>query len=329
MRLHLRRFRGRARRQRHELSSRKPSFSRAISARSFRTWICTTPNCSTTASPSAGSRVLIQDGLLINANRLDAVTVTRNTLNEDDVLNLRTPPCSPGTRSIATTTIYDPTALLFGLFTETDFEKSTVNVDLVDVNAGNHDGQRVLRGRQRHRVPRRPSTTPGTRRSTSSRPCRPRSGRFDGARHAVVRPAVDDAARHAEPAFTSPASGRSTSSPRRPATPRWAARLGRSASSSPRRPSGIWLPPLNNQATDVAGGAVGYQIFLDDTRKQLIFEVGGRKDTNNVQQGEIGFGARYQQAFGQHSILLLDGFISQQQHTDMGSGARISWNTKF
>ena len=87
--------------------------------------------------------------------------------------------------------------------------------------------------------------------------------------------------------------------------------------------------PLNNQATDVAGGAVGYQIFLDDTRKQLIFEVGGRKDTNNVQQGEIGFGARYQQAFGQHSILLLDGFISQQQHTDMGSGARISWNTKF
>ena len=77
------------------------------------------------------------------------------------------------------------------------------------------------------------------------------------------------------------------------------------------------------------GGAIGYQIFLDNTRKQLIFEVGGRKDTNDVSQGAIGFDTRYQQAFGQHSFLLLDGFVTKQQNVDVGTGARISWNTKF
>ena len=77
------------------------------------------------------------------------------------------------------------------------------------------------------------------------------------------------------------------------------------------------------------GGAVGYQIFLDNTRKQLIFELGGRKDTNDISAGVIGFDTRYQQAFGQHSFLLLDAFIAKQEKLDAGSGVRVSWNTKF
>ena len=87
--------------------------------------------------------------------------------------------------------------------------------------------------------------------------------------------------------------------------------------------------PLNNFADDVVGGAVGYQIFLDNTRKQLIFEVGGRKDTNNVEQGAIGFDVRYQQACGQHSIFLIDTFVTQQEKLSTGVGARASWTIKF
>ena len=92
---------------------------------------------------------------------------------------------------------------------------------------------------------------------------------------------------------------------------------------------GLYGSPLNNQASYVAGGSLGYQILLDDTRKQLILEVAGRKDTNGVEQGQIGIGARYQQACGQHTIFLFDAFLDKQEGLDVGSGCRTSVIVKF
>jgi hypothetical protein len=93
---------------------------------------------------------------------------------------------------------------------------------------------------------------------------------------------------------------------------------------------GRYGSPLNNNTTDVAGGAIGYQILLDGTRKQLLFEFAGRKDTNDVHEGQLGLGARYQQAFGQHSILLLDSFVTKTEDVGgLGAGARCIWQIKF
>ena len=33
--------------------------------------------------------------------------------------------------------------------------------------------------------------------------------------------------------------------------------------------------------TLAVGGSLGYQLFYDGTRQQVIFEIGGRQDTNN------------------------------------------------
>src|SRR5207244_1903373 len=59
---------------------------------------------------------------------------------------------------------------------------------------------------------------------------------------------------------------------------------------------------LSDQTTDAVGGSIGYQMFLDKTRKQLVFELGGRKDTNGIHDAAVGLGSRYQQAIGQHWI---------------------------
>ena len=55
--------------------------------------------------------VLIQDGLLINADQLDAVTVTRNTLNGGDVLNFRTTGMFAWNQVHRNDDIYDPIGL--------------------------------------------------------------------------------------------------------------------------------------------------------------------------------------------------------------------------
>ncbi len=79
--------------------------------------------------------VLIQDGLLINANQLDAFTVTRTTLNGAENLNTRITGMFAWDRVHRNNDIYDPTALLYGLYTEADYAETTVDVDLVYVNA--------------------------------------------------------------------------------------------------------------------------------------------------------------------------------------------------
>ncbi|MEQ8851946.1 hypothetical protein [Gimesia sp.] len=86
---------------------------------------------------------------------------------------------------------------------------------------------------------------------------------------------------------------------------------------------------LSNQATNAAGGSLGYQLFYDKTRQQLIFEIGGRKNTEGPNNGAIAGGIRYQKAIGQHWIMLLDSFVSKQESRGVGSGARVEFLAKF
>jgi hypothetical protein len=62
---------------------------------------------------------------------------------------------------------------------------------------------------------------------------------------------------------------------------------------------------------------------------QLVLEIGGRQDTNRVHEAALGLAARYQQAMGQHWILILDGFVSKQERLDPATGARLELLTKF
>ena len=86
---------------------------------------------------------------------------------------------------------------------------------------------------------------------------------------------------------------------------------------------------LSSDAIHVVGGAIGYQKFFDDARKQLIVELGGRIDTVNDDRGEIAIGARYQQAFGRRGIWRVDGFATARERASDRYGARFGIQIQF
>lgn len=86
---------------------------------------------------------------------------------------------------------------------------------------------------------------------------------------------------------------------------------------------------LANQAKDVAGGALGYQMFFNDSRTQLIAEIGGRVDTSSdtVALGGNAYGAglRLQHAIGQHWIVRADaaGAVQEEGDPRLSAGAGL------
>lgn len=73
---------------------------------------------------------------------------------------------------------------------------------------------------------------------------------------------------------------------------------------------------------DVVGGALGYQAFWDDKRRNLILEIAGRKDLSGDGFDSLGYGFQLQQAVGQHVQLQFEAFYTHNEDNDDGSGAR-------
>ena len=81
-----------------------------------------------------------QQGLLLNEDIIDAVTVTRNTLSGNGVLNLRATGVYAWNSIHRNNNMADPDAQLVGLFTETDIAKSTINADVAYVDSQSVQG---------------------------------------------------------------------------------------------------------------------------------------------------------------------------------------------
>ena len=73
---------------------------------------------------------------------------------------------------------------------------------------------------------------------------------------------------------------------------------------------------------DVIGGAIGYQAFWDNKRRNLILEIATRHDLSGDGFDSLGFGAQLQQAVGQHVQLQLGAFYTINEDRDDGTGAR-------
>lgn len=83
---------------------------------------------------------------------------------------------------------------------------------------------------------------------------------------------------------------------------------------------------LGNFADKAVGGALGYQMFFDHTRKQIIFEAGGRYDDSDVfHQNAVAGGARYQMALGRRFVFQLDGAVIKEfePSDDIRFGGRL------
>jgi hypothetical protein len=88
--------------------------------------------------------------------------------------------------------------------------------------------------------------------------------------------------------------------------------------------------PISVITNDIAGASLGYQWFFDDTRKQLIWEVGGVAETRGApNRGQIATVLRYQQAIGQHLIWVIDGFTAKREGQHVGGGGHTELRVKF
>ncbi len=270
-----------------------------------------------------------QQGLLINEDMIDAVTVTRNTLNGSGNLNLRATMVYAVDNINRNNNLDDRDARMVGLFTESDFASSTINADIVHVHTDDNTFGSLtavgLSGIQRiHGFHNTYNTSlhvlasfPGDGETAASG-----QGELLFAQTSWTMHESEDVvylnAFWAIDQFTSPARGPLAGGP-----------LGQTGILFAAPGLGRFGAPLSNQASDAFGGSLGYQLFYDETRQQLTVEIGGRKDTNQINAGAIAAGARYQRAIGQHWIMILDGSVNKMESRSVAPGARVEFLAKF
>lgn len=273
--------------------------------------------------------VLFQDGILIDSGGLgnpDAVSLVRNNLQLPGTSNVRISVFYAWDNVYRDDNRLDGDAQLFGLFTETDFSATTVDLDVAYIEAGRNTGDAFFAGL---RGVQRIGAFNTTLTLNASLPLDRETAQTS--RGTLV---------FSEISWTPPRTkdflylnsfwgiGEFSSAIRGPAT---GGPLGRTGILFAAVGLGRYGAALGNQADNAAGGSLGYQKFLDRTRKQLIVELGGRKSTNDRvdNSGDFAAGLRYQQAIGQHYVARVDTFGAVREGRDPAYGARIEWLTKF
>ena len=275
-----------------------------------------------------------QQGLLINEDMLDAVTVTRNTLSGNGNLNMRVTGVFAWNRvsrhSVNSGPAFDRNSKLYAVLTESDLEHSTVNADLVyvesdDAAIGNNLAWGLSAIQRLHGYHNHYNSSIHILGSHPTNAETPTSGqgqllfnRTSWTPHGGLDLIYVNSFWGIDQ-FTSPARG-----------PLMGGAMGGSLGILFAH-SGIgqYAPAIINQVSDSAGGAIGYQLQFDGTRKQVIFEVGGRSDTKNTNDGVFAGAMRYQTACGQHTVWIIDGFVGKRESLGVSSGARVEMLVKF
>ena len=96
---------------------------------------------------------------------------------------------------------------------------------------------------------------------------------------------------------------------------------------------GRYQAALDSSSNDVFGGALGYQLFFNDSRQQLLFELGARWANKNIGQRAVGFGPSFQTAIGSRTVIRIDVYAAygskrlaeQNSKEDFRYGSRLEW----
>ncbi len=94
---------------------------------------------------------------------------------------------------------------------------------------------------------------------------------------------------------------------------------------------------LDNTSDDATGGALGYQMFFNHRKQNLIFELGGRYTKEDVGQKAVAGGLSFQTALGRRHVLRADAYglygsentIDIEEGNSFGYGARFEWRVRF
>jgi hypothetical protein len=278
--------------------------------------------------------LLAQQGLFINEDMVDAVTVTRNTLVGHGNLNLRATAVyawdkiSRNSPLAGTPNREDNNSRMIALLTESDFAKNTINIDAAYVYGDPSLGDLFAYGIsavRRHYLCH--NTYNSSIHYLASHPINGATnysqrghllfGQFSWTPHHHYDVMYVNAF-WAIDRFTSPTRGPLQGGP-----------LGTTGIVFAHTGLGRAGPPIPVRTNDLAGVSLGYQWFFDGTRKQLIWETGGAAETEGANMGQIGTALRYQQAFGQHYIWVMDGFVTKREGITPGAGARAEIRVKF
>ena len=94
--------------------------------------------------------------------------------------------------------------------------------------------------------------------------------------------------------------------------------------------NGLAGPAIGNKANDAYGGAIGYQMFFSPAlRRNLIFELGGKKDGSEGGIDRVGGAVRYSQAIGRRTFFEIGGFLVGQESIDDAYGIRTKLSVIF
>ena len=96
---------------------------------------------------------------------------------------------------------------------------------------------------------------------------------------------------------------------------------------------GAYEAALGNSPDDSVGGALGRQFQFNDTRTQLVLEVGGRTNTTGRDNSSVAAGLRARTAVGRRSVFTFDLYGGYQEiepvvgetEDDATVGARVEW----
>lgn len=271
-------------------------------------------------------QVFFEEGLMFNDN-IDSVGITRDTVIIPDLsIDTRITAMFGWDEINRGNNVEDEDALMFGLFTETDFRSSTTNLDVAYVTSSESGGGDGLYGGigAVQRIGLWNTAFRGNF-SVSLEDERPL------ALGEASLPVDDGGLLFAEISRTLPYSEdvvygnffwgieEYTSAARDELT---GGPLGRVGLLFAAVGLGNYGAPLSNQAQNATGGSLGYQLFFNEARTQLVFEVGGRVGTDDNLTSDGAIGARFQQAIGNRVVFQIDAFGALQEDRDDGVGAR-------
>ncbi len=272
--------------------------------------------------------LLFQEGLLVD-DTIDSIGITRNTLLPSGTANLRLTGLWGFDDIDRNDNREDDSAHLFGLFAESDFEPTTVSFDAIWIDDTNDRSDALYFGAS---AVQRIGHWNTAFRAVASAPFRDKTAQTDGG--VLLFSEISRHVRHSRDMvyangfvgieeFSSAARGPDRGGP-----------LGRTGILFEAVGLGSYGSALGNRAEHSAGGALGWQLFLDgekddDLRHQLVLEVGGRSDTDGRNASAAALGARYQRAFGRRLVLRLDGFFSARESDSPSSGLRAELLIKF
>lgn len=266
--------------------------------------------------------LLFQEGLLID-DSIDGIGLTRNTLLPKGTSNFRVT-FFYGWDNVNAGAV-ERNAKVFALLSSTDFRLSTVDIDVAYVDADDATGGLVAAGisavqrlgltNSSFRLLGSMATDDETPWSTDGFLLFSELSWTPHHTHDLLYVntflAIDE--------YSAAARGPAVGGP-----------LGRAGINFAAVGLGSFAAPLSSRASDVAGGAIGYQKFFDHTRQQVIVEAGARVGTSSLIEDAYAATVRYQKALGQHFVAVVDGFGSHQTDSDRTLwGGRLELVLKF